>query len=120
MVTVANEVKLSHLHQVDRWERLPPPRGGGDLLPATAGTARGGTEAAIEVAAAADRADDLIERDHLKTHRALADKAEGLDHLLVGEDDADVVGLAPQARDQLRDRGSPARTDEIVLRIQPG
>ena len=52
--------------------------------------------------------------------RALADESERLDHLLVGEDHADVVGLPPQPRNQLRGAGTATRAQEIVLRVDAG
>ena len=75
---------------------------------------------AVEVSAAVDRPDDLVECHDLQARRALADEAERLDHLFVGQYDPDVVGFAAQARNQLGDPRAAARAHEIVLRIDAG
>ena len=105
---------------VDRRKRLAPSGRSGDLLPAAARAARGGPEATIEVTTPVDRPHDLVELDDLEARRALADEAECLDHLFVGQHHPNVVGLAAQAGDQLGDRRAAPCAHEIVLRIDAG
>ena len=117
MVAVTDEVDLADPQQIDRRQRLAPAHGCGDVLPARPHPARGGAEPAVEIPAAIDRPYDRVQRHHRQPGRMLAHVAEGVDHLLVGQDHPDVVGLASQARGKARDGGLVPRPDEVALRV---
>ena len=79
---------------------------------------RGGAEAAVELAPrAVDRADDRVEVDRLQAETTLAAPPERLDHLVEGQDQADVVGLAAQPGGEPRELLAPARAAEVGLRV---
>ena len=120
VVPVAHEVDVAHLQQVDRRHRLTSAHRGVDLLPACANPARGGAKAAIEIALAIDRADDRVERDDLQAEVRLARPAKGLDDLLEGEDQPDVVGLAPQPPGDLAEQPGATCPREVGLRVGTG
>ena len=69
-----------------------------------------GPEAAVEVLRAVDRADDRVELDDLQAALALARAAERLHDLLEGQDQRDVVGLAPQPATEVRQDVRTPRT----------
>ena len=76
MVTVADEMPMAHAVDLDRRDRLTAPLGQRQPLPAGPDPARGGPEAAVEVAPRAGGADDRVEPDCLQPQLALAAPAE--------------------------------------------
>jgi hypothetical protein len=66
MVTVADEMPLAQSVDLDRRDRLTAPLGERQPLPAGPDPARGGPEAAVEVAPHAGGADDRVEPDCLQ------------------------------------------------------
>ena len=100
-MAVDDEVQGADAVDVDRRHRLAAAGRGGDPLPAPAHPARGGPEAAIELARDVDRADDRVEVDRLQPQPPLPTTAKRGDDLVEREDQADVVGLATQAGGEL-------------------
>jgi hypothetical protein len=117
VVAVAHEVEVADLVERDRRQRLAAPLGGGDALPARAQPRRGGPEAAVEVRGAVDRAHDRVQRHDLQPGVLAADDAERLHDLLEGEDQADVVGLAPQPAADVGQQARTARAREVALGV---
>ena len=120
VVAVLDEVQLADPIDADRRHRLAAAHRLGDPLPAAAHPARGGAEAAVELARAVDGADDRVERDRLQPEPALAAPPERLDHLVEGQDQVDVVGLAAQPRGEAGELLAPPRAAEVALRVLGG
>jgi hypothetical protein len=76
VVTVADEMPMTHAVDLDRRDRLTAPLGQRQPLPAGPEPARGGPEAAVEVAPRAGGADDRVQPDCLQPQVALAAPAE--------------------------------------------
>src|SRR4051812_38189564 len=96
VVAVLDEVQLADPVDVDRRQRLAPPAGGGDPLPAAAHAGRGGAEGAVEHARrAVHGAHDRVERDLLHAEVALAAPPERRHHLLERQHGRHVVGPGP-------------------------
>jgi len=115
VMPVLDEVQVADPVQVDRRHALPAPLGGGDPLPASAGPARRGAEAAVELPLAVHRADDRVQAHHLLAQPALPAPAERLDHLLEGEDHVHVARLPAQAGAQPPERAGAAGAAEVEL-----
>ena len=120
VVAVADEVQLTDPEHGDRRHRLAAALRLRDPLPAAADSAGRGTEAAVELARAVDGADDRVKRDGLEPEPALAPVTERLDHLVEGEDQVDVVGLAAQPAGQAGELLVPARAAEVALGVLGG
>ena len=116
VVPVLHEVQLADPVDVDRRHRLALALGQVDALPALADPRRGGAEVAVELARAVDGPDDRVELDQLLAEPPLADAAERADDLLEREDVVHVVGPA-QARGQAREGAPAARAAEVVLSV---
>ena len=82
VVAVADEVHVADPVDVDRRQRLAPPGGLGDPLPALAVAAGAGAELRVEVAHLVERSHDPVDGDDLQPERNLVDQAERLDDLL--------------------------------------
>ena len=76
VVTVADEMPVAHAVDLDWRDRLTAPLGQRQPLPAGPDPARGGLEAAVEVAPRAGGAVDRVEPDCLQPQLALAAPAE--------------------------------------------
>ena len=112
VVAVLDEVQVADPVDVDRRHRLAAPARRGDPLPARAHVG-GGAEVAVELAApAVDGADDRVERDHLHAEVALAGAAERRDDLLEREHERDVVGLGAELL------GDPAERAAAPLAVE--
>ena len=97
---------------------MPSPRRcAARCAPSACHAARGGAKAAVELAAAVDRAHDRVERDRLLAEAALAAAAEGVQYLLEGQDHVHVAWLAAQACGELRERSVAARAPEVELGV---
>ena len=120
VVAVAHEVQVPDAVDVDRWHRLATALRLRDALPALAQPRRRRVEVAVEVARAVDGADDRVDVDDAASPSgALAGAAERLDDLLEREDHADVVGLAAQARRQQRQGPAAPGAGEVRLGVRP-
>ena len=121
VVAVDDEVQRADAVDVDRRHVGAAAHRRRDPLPAPADPVRGGAEAAVEVAArAVDGADDRVEVDRLQAEAPLAPAAERLDHLVEGQDEVDVVGLAPQPRREARELVPAPGAAEVGLRVLVG
>ena len=120
VVAVLDEVEVADPVDVDRRHRLAAAARLGDPLPALA-RLRGGAEVAVEIAlAAVDGADDRLERDHPDAEVLLARAAERGDDLLEREHERDVVGLGAELRDDAAEGPPPALAIERRLGVIPG
>jgi hypothetical protein len=117
VVAVLHEVQLADPVHVDRGHRLAAALRGRHPLPARAHLARGGPEAAIELATAIHRAHDGVERDDLLAQLPLAAAPEGRHHLLEREDHVHVARLAAQAVPQAGERTRAPGAGEVELRV---
>ena len=113
VVAVAHEVEVADLVERDRRQRLAAPLGGRDPLPPAAQPCRGGAQAAVEVDAAVDGADDRVERHDLQPEIVLAGPPERLHDLLERQHEAHVVGLPPQPAADLCQQAGPAGAGEV-------
>jgi hypothetical protein len=116
MVAVLDEVQLTDAVDVDGRHGLALALRGVDSLPAWAHSARGGTEAAVELAVAVDGSDDRVQRDRLQAQVSLAPAAQSAHHFLEGQDDGQVA-LAAQAGRDLRQRAPAPRAPEVELGV---
>ena len=121
VVAVDHEVELADAVDLDRRHVGPAAHRGRNPLPAPADAVRRGAEAAVEVASrAVDSADDRVEVDRLQPEPPLAATAERLDHLVEGQDQVDIVGLAPQPGGQAGELMPAAGTAEVRLCVLVG
>ena len=120
MVPVADEVQLADAVDGDRRERLAAALRLRDPLPARPQARAGGAEGAVELLRAVDGADDRVERDALEAEVVLGDAAERLDDLLERQDVADVVGLEAQPPPEVGEHPRSPRAGEVVLRVLGG
>lgn len=117
MVPVAHEVHLADAVRVYGRHGLATAVGGGNPLPTRAHPARDGPEGAVELPSAVHRPDDRVQLDRLEAEAALTEAAQGLDHLLEGQNHEDVARLAPQAAREPCEGALPAGPAEVELRI---
>jgi hypothetical protein len=120
MVAVTHEEQVADAVERDRRERLAAPLRGRDPLPARAQPRRRRPEAAVEVGGPVDRAHDRVERHDLQPVVLAPDHAERLHDLLEGEDQRDVVGLAPQPPADVGQQARAARAREVALCVGLG
>ena len=118
VVAVDDEVQVADAVDVDRRHVGAAAHRGRDPLPAPPDPVRGRPEAAVEVPArAVDGADDRVEIDRPQAEAALAAAPERLDHLVEGEDEVDVVGLAPQPGGEAGELVAPTGAAEVGLGV---
>jgi hypothetical protein len=103
-MAVLNEVQLADAVDIDRGHRLAPPAGRSDSLPPALQPAGARAKEPVEITAAAvNRADDRLQRDHLQAEVVFGDPSQDGDHVIEGQHRQRAVALHRQARCELRE-----------------
>ncbi|MBK7218590.1 MAG: hypothetical protein IPH95_16410 [Candidatus Promineofilum sp.] len=112
MVAVLDEVDVANLVEIDRGQQHVAVVGLADVDPALGRLALGGQEGAVEVAVAADAADDLVQRHGLQADVALASVGQRLAHLVKGQQ---FIAPAGQPGDELAPPGAVIGALEVLV-----
>ncbi len=117
VMAVMHEMHVRDPVDLDRRHRLASPHRLGDPLPAALDPARGGTEAAVELAGPVNGSDDRVEVDRREAEAPLALPSQGSHDLVEGEDHVDVAGLPPEPASEVRTNRPAACAAEIGLGV---
>jgi len=119
-MAIADEMQAAGAVHLDRRDRRAAPFCQRQLLPAGPHPVGGGPEVPVEVAPRVDRADDRVQPYRLQAHVPLAAHAERAGDLVERQEAVAVTGLAAQAVRQPGQDLAPPGPGKVVLGVCAG